>query len=169
LAVIECEPLPAEALKSIISLRHGSTGISFELAGTAEEDLAPWRQARLFTRYFDYSGGLVAVALRAWLAHIDKIDTNTMLMRWPKRPRIEAIDQLRVELAALLVQLVVHKQVTLRRLQRITALPQEELESDLSALTRMGIVRRDARDVMHVDRFVAHLVTDSLRTQGMLA
>jgi hypothetical protein len=169
LAVVECESLPAETLKSIISLRHGSTGISFVLEGTAEDDLAPWRQARLFTRYFDFSGGLVAVALRAWLAHIDKVDANTLIMRWPKRPRAEMLGQLRVELSAILVQLVVHKQVTLRRLQRITGLPPEELESDIGALTRMGLVRRDSRDVMHVDRFVAHLVTDGLREEGMLA
>ena len=169
LAVVECEPLPAETLKSIIALRHGSTGIDFDLAGTSEEELAPWQQARLFTRYFDYSGGLVAVALRAWLAHIDKVDGNTLMMRWPKRPRAEAIEKLRVELCALLVQLVVHKQVTLRRLQRISGLPKDALEEDIGALTRMGLVRRDARDVMHVDRFVAHLVTDGLRNQGMLA
>ncbi len=169
-AVIECEPLPAEALKSIISLRHGSTGVKFELAGTTEDELAPWRQARLFTRYFDFSGGLVAVALRAWLLHIDKIDGSTLHMRWPRRrPRAEAMAQLRVELRALLVQLVVHKQVTLRRLVRLTRLPQSELEEDLGALVRMGLVRRDQRDVMHVDRFVAHLVTDRLRHLGMLA
>ncbi|MBV1862725.1 MAG: ATP-binding protein, partial [Nannocystaceae bacterium] len=168
LAVVECDPLPAETLKSIISLRHGSTGISFELAGTPEEELAPWRQARLFTRYFDFSGGLVAVALRAWLSHIDKVDANTLIMRWPTRPRAETIGQLRVELSALLVQLVVHKQVTMRRLQRITSVPPDNLEVDISALARMGLVRRDARDIVHVDRFVAHLVTDSLRGQGML-
>ncbi len=169
-AVIECEPLPAEALKSIISLRHGSTGVKFELSGTSEDELAPWRQARLFTRYFDFSGGLVSVALRAWLLHIDKVDGSTLYMRWPeRRPRAEELEELRVELRALLVQLVVHKQVTRRRLLRLSAIPEETLEEDLGALVRMGLVRRDQRDVLHVDRFVAHLVTDRLRHQGMLA
>lgn len=169
LAVVECEPLPAETLKSIISLRHGSTGIDFDLDGTPEEELAPWQQARLFTRYFDYSGGLVAVALRAWLAHIDKVDGNTLAMRWPRRPRAEAIEHLRIDLSALLVQMIVHKQVTVRRLQRITGIPADTLDAEIGALTRMGLVRRDTRNVMHVDRFVAHLVADSLRNKGMLA
>lgn len=169
LAVIECEPLSAEALKSIISLRHGSTGMELELAGTAEAELAPWRQARLFTRYFDFSGGLVAVALRAWLLHIEKVEGNTLRMRWPRRPRAEVLKAMRVELQALLVQLVVHKQVGLSRLQRLSGLSPVRLEEDLGALVRMGLVRRDARDVLHVDRFVAHLVTDCLRAQGMLA
>ncbi|MCA9649690.1 MAG: amino acid permease [Myxococcales bacterium] len=169
LAVIECEPLPAEALKSIISLRHGSTGVKLEVDGTPEDELAPWRQARLFTRYFDFSGGLVAVALRAWLANIEKVDGTTLQMRWPRRPRTEALARLRVELRVLLVQLVVHKQVTVKRLQRLSGLPEAELEADLGALTRMSLVRRDERDVLHVDRFVAHLVTDRLRAQGMLA
>ena len=169
LAAIECEPLPAEALKSIIALRHGSTGVGFELDGTAESDLAPWRQARLFTRYFDFSGGLVAVALRSWLSHIDKVDGNTLHMRWPRRPRTEELQALRVELRALLVQLVVHKQMTMRRLERITGQAPMQLDEDLGALVRMGLVRRDQHDVLHVDRFVAHLVTDRLRAQGMLA
>lgn len=169
LSVIECEPLPAESLKSIISLRHGSTGVAYQLQGEPEDEIAPWRQARLFTRYFDFSGGLVAVALRAWLSHIDKIDGTTLHMRWPKRPKTEAFNALRVELRALLVQLVVHKQVTLRRLTRLTSVSASELDADLGVLVRMGLVHRDERDVLHVDRFVAHLVTARLRAQGMLA
>lgn len=169
LAVIEAEPMPAESLKSIISLRHGSTGATYQLEGEPEDEIAPWRLARLFTRYFDVSGGLVSVALRAWLAHIDKIDDNTLHVRWPKRPKTDALGQLRIDLRAVLVQLVVHKQVTLRRLRRLTALDPAKLEADLSVLVRMGLVHRDKRNVLHVDRFVAHLVTARLRTSGMLA
>ena len=117
----------------------------------------------------DVHAGLVAVALRAWLANIEKVDGTTLQMRWPRRPRTEALARLRVELRVLLVQLVVHKQVTVKRLQRLSGLPEAELEADLGALTRMSLVRRDERDVLHVDRFVAHLVTDRLRAQGMLA
>ncbi|MEM6991994.1 MAG: ATP-binding protein, partial [Myxococcota bacterium] len=169
LSVIDCDPLPAETLKSIISLRHGSTGLQFELAGTREDDLAPWRQARLFTRYFDYSGGLVAVALRAWLSHIEKVDGNTLVMRWPKRPRVGVLDGLRIEMSSLLLQLVLHKQLTVARLARITGRTDVALEEDLGPLVRMGLVRRDARDVVHVDRFAAHWVADRLRAQGMVA
>lgn len=169
LAVIDCEPLPAETLKSIISLRHGSTGLSFVLGNTREEELAPWRQARLFTRYFDYSGGLVAAALRAWLSHIEKVDGNTLVMRWPKRPRVSVLDGLRIEMSALLLQLVLHKQVTLGRLCRITGQGEDALEADLGPLVRMGLVRRDSRDILHVDRYAAHWVTDRLRAQGMVA
>lgn len=169
LSVIDCEPLPAEALKSIISLRHGSTGLQFVLAGTREEELAPWRQARLFTRYFDYSGGLIAVALRAWLSHIDKVDGSTLVMRWPKRPRTSVLDGLRVEMSSVLLQLVLHKQVTIERLCRITGRDAASLNEELGPLVRMGLVRRDARDIVHVDRFAAHWVTDRLRAQGLVA
>ena len=169
MTVIDCAPLPAESLKSIISLRHGSTGLSFELAGTREEELAPWRQARLFTRYFDFSGGLVAVALRAWLSHIDKVDGNTLMVRWPKRPRSSVLDELRIEFVMLLINLVVHKQMTMNRLARLTGLREDALEADIGPLVRMGLVRRDAQNVLHVDRYVAHLVTERFRVQGMLA
>ncbi len=143
--------------------------MKFELSGTSEDELAPWRQARLFTRYFDFSAGLVAVALRAWLSHSDKVDGTSLQMRWPVRPKPSALDELRVELRTLLLQLVLHKEVTLKRLLRITGLRATTLESDLGALVRMGLVRRSSQDVLHVDRFVAHWVTERLREQGMLA
>ena len=74
-----------------------------------------------------------------------------------------------VPIRAMNRQRVVHKQVTVRRLLRFTGLPKATLEEDLGALVRMGLVHRDQRDVLHIDRFVAHLVTERLRTQGMLA
>ena len=49
LTLVECEPVSAENLKSIITVRHASTGFRYRLGRTEEEDLAPWRQARLFT------------------------------------------------------------------------------------------------------------------------
>ena len=98
----------------------------------------------------------------------------TRIIRKKRRALLSRYDEddlhrLRVELRVLLVQLVVHKQVTVKRLQRLSGLPEAELEADLGALTRMSLVRRDERDVLHVDRFVAHLVTARLRAQGMLA
>jgi len=169
LSVIDCEPLPAEALKSIALLRHASTGLSFVVDGTEEGELPPWRQARLFSRYFDYSGGLVAVALRSWISHIDKIESNTLIMRSPKRPPIGMLDGLRIEMTSVLVELVLHKQLTVTRLARIVGRSKAQLEEDLGPLVRMGLVQRSARDVVHVDRFVAHWVTDRLRGQGLLA
>ena len=79
------------------------------------------------------------------------------------------LDGLRIEMSALLLQLVLHKQVTLRRLCRITGQAEDALEADLGPLVRMGLVRRDSRDILHVDRYAAHWVTDRLRAQGMVA
>ena len=109
------------------------------------------------------------MALRSWLSHVEKIDGSTLVMRWPKRPRISVLDGLRVEMKALLLQMVLHKQVTLPRLCRITGRSQASLDEDLGPLVRMGLVRRDNRDIMHVDRFAAHWVTERLRVGGMVA
>jgi predicted transcriptional regulator len=91
------------------------------------------------------------------------------MMRWPASPRTGVLSELRIELQMLLLQLVLHKQVTVRRLARITERPLDALEEDLGPLVRMGLVRRDGQDVMHVDRYLAHLVTSRLKTEGMLA
>jgi hypothetical protein len=164
---VECEPVSAEDLKSIITVRHASTGFRYRLGRTEEEDLAPWRQARLFTRYFDYSGGMVGPALRGWLASIERIDGQTLVMRPPSELDGSVVDDLRVELLALLVQLVIHKQVTMERLARLTGLG-ARVADDIDRLVRMGLVRRDDKQVMHCDRYVSHIISDRLRGMGLL-
>jgi amino acid transporter/DNA replication protein DnaC len=167
LAVLECVPLPAESLKEIVSLRHASTGMKFRIDRMDEEQLAPWRQARLFTRYFDFSGGQIGAALRAWLAHVEKIDGKRLVMRLPSVPDRSVLGELRIELKALLVQLVVHKQLTLERLARLTGLGWA-VQPDLERLIRMGLVHRSSQGIHHTDRFVAHFIVDELREQGLL-
>jgi amino acid transporter/DNA replication protein DnaC len=167
LAVLECVPLPAESLKEIISLRHASTGMKFRIDRIDEEHLAPWREARLFTRYFDFCGGMIGAALRAWLAHIEKIDGKRLVMRLPSVPDHSVLGELRIELKALLVQLIVHKQLTLERLARLTGLG-SMVQPDLERLIRMGLVHRSAQGIYHVDRFVAHFIVDEFRDEGLL-
>src|SRR5690606_22189944 len=72
-AVVECDPLTAEELEAVMLLRHSSTGLTYELDGTPEERLSQLGKARLFSRYFEYSGGVVGAALHAWLARVERV------------------------------------------------------------------------------------------------
>ena len=88
-------------------------------------------------------------------------------MRPPAELDGSVIGDLRVELLALLVQLVIHKQVTYKRLERLTGLG-PRIADDVDRLVRMGLVRRDEKQVMHCDRYVAHIISERLRDMGLL-
>ena len=124
--------------------------------------------ARLFTRYFDYTGGYVGVALQSWITHIDRVEGETLLMRAPKSPNLELFDELRLGFVALLLQFVLHKRLTRARLARITSLEPAELEHDLDALLRMGVLGEDKQGVIEINRYVQHMLVSSFRDRGYL-
>ncbi|MCB9597442.1 MAG: amino acid permease [Sandaracinaceae bacterium] len=168
LAVVECGPLPAEALKEIVMLRHGSTGVGFELDGVPESALGEWRIARLFSNHFTASRGLVGAALVSWITHVEKATDRTMTIRRPDRSDWEILDGLRPEWVAILIQLLLHKRLTRQRLLRISGLGPEDLDHPLDVLTRMGLVEEGRNGVLRLSRFVTHALIDRLRARRMI-
>ena len=168
LAVVECQPFAAEQLKQVIEGRHRSTGLRFALDERDEDQLPAWQRARLFTRYFDYSGGYVGVALQAWISHIDRIDGEVLAMRAPKRASAEILDELRIEWIAVILQLVLHKRLTRARLARVSGLDQANVDRQLDALARAGLIDEDKQGAIALDRYVSHLVITNLRDRGYL-
>ena len=169
LAVLRCAPLPAEALKTVVTVRHASTGAKFSLDGEAEDDLGELRLARLFSSFFDYSGGVVGAALRAWITHVDKASGDALSVRVPRAERWEVVDELKSEWTALLLELVLHKQISPRRLARVTKTTPEELARDLDPLRRAGLLVESRQRVLEINPFVHHIVANRLRRQGLLS
>ncbi len=168
LAVIECGPLDARELGSVLTLRHGSTGLKFELGGRQEERLSSFQLARLFSRHFSYSDGSVGGALRAWITHVDKVRDRVMSVRAPRRPSAEPLDELRASWRALLIELALHRRLTAPKLARIAALPLPEIESDLEALVRAGLITRGGQGLCEIDPFVRQLVTSHFEHRSLL-
>jgi amino acid transporter len=169
LAVVHCGPMPAEALKTIVTLRHASTGVKFSLGERSEDDLGALRLARLFSGYFDYSGGVVGAALRGWIAHVDKVGEDALVVRAPHPERWELVDELRREWVALLLQLVLHKQMSSARLERVTGLDRQVLARELDTLRRIGLLVESRKRVVEINPFVFHIVSSRFLSQGLLA
>lgn len=168
LTVLECTPMDAEALGAIITLRHGSTGVKFSLGGKDESELSQWQLARLFSHHFNYSRGSVGVALTSWLAHVDEASKNTLSIRLPQGRASDVLDGLRIDWTALLMQFVLHKQLTRPRLAEITGLGAAELDQQVAALLRMGLVVEDRRAI-ELNRFAHHIVTERFTRRGLLS
>ncbi len=168
LAVLDCGPMPAESLKEIVMLRHGSTGMKLQLEGNGEDELAALDFARLFSRYFDYTGGHVGASLRAWVSNVSKVEKNLLHVQFPVIQAWDVLDEIRVEWTAILVQLFLHKRAGDSRLRRITGMDEDEIGEHLSALIRSGLVVEDGRGVYEINPFVGHLLVDRLRKRGLL-
>lgn len=168
LAIIECGPLEAKVLEQIVMLRHRSTGLSLRLGLREEEELSDWRLARLFARHFDFSGGIVGVALQSWITHIESVDKRTVEILTPGRTGSEVLHELPMEWVALLLEIVLHNQVTPERLAALTQISSDDLRHQLKTLTRTGLVTQSKQDVIELNRFVEHMVTAHLRERGLL-
>ncbi len=168
LAVVECGPVPAEALKEIVMLRHGSTGMTFELGGRSEDQLGDWRIARLFSQHFSASRGLVGAALVSWIVNVERASEGAITVRAPHRRGWEVLDGLRPEWIALIVQLLLHKRLSRPRLMRICGLEGVELDHQLDVLGRMGLVHESRQGVLRVNRYVTHALIDRLRERRVI-
>lgn len=169
LAVLECTPMPAEELKSICVLRHGSTGLTFELDGKSEEHLTEWRLARLFSSHFDASKGYVGSALRSWISNVKKVRGTTLVIESPAAPKWDLLDELRPSHKALLIQLVLHKALSRARVARITGQDERTVTHDLDTLVRMGLLSESHQHTITINPFVHHAVLDRLSRKGLLA
>jgi hypothetical protein len=168
LAVVECGPLDASSLKDVITRRHASTGLRFELDGRDEENVGDWRLARLFSRYFDYARGSVGIALRAWMVHVEAFTDDRLVIRSPRSFDQEVFFRLRVPWIALIVELILHREVTMARLERFSGLEPTAVASTVRTLQRMGLVVVDRHATVSLEPTAQHLVVAHLRSRGML-
>ncbi len=168
LGVIECGIVSAETLKQIVSLRHDSTGMRYSLGGVEQDELSQWAIARLFASHFHYSKGLIGPALQSWVTHIQRCGKESISIRRPTNASTPSFDELSVEQVAVLVQLSLHKQLSLERMSRVVPGPRSPTLQLLASLRRMGLIVEPRPQVFELNRFVTHLLCDELKTRGLL-
>ena len=134
----------------------------------AQADASTWALARLFTRHFDFSRGNVGAALRSWITHIDRFSDNVLYVRAPRPPTWDRLESLRPDWASLIVDLVLHKQMALERLARVSALAQRDLTLELDGLERAGLVQAPRPNVYEVAPYLLHGVVETFRSRGLL-
>lgn len=169
LALLECGPLPAESLRSIVTLRHSSTGLKYKWGKKDEDELGSIALARLFSQHFNHSGGSVGATLRSWVASIDRVRGETLEITVPQRKDWEALDALRPSWVALLLQLLLHKQLGVERLRRVSGLSRDALKEELDSLERMGLIVESQRRVIEIEPGVLPALQERFSKQGLLA
>ncbi len=166
LATVHCRPLDARRLREAVMLRHSATGLSLRLCGDSREP-NEWKTARLFSGLFDYSGGYIGGALAAWIAHIEEVTSEHVVIRRPRAPDLSVFDALDPDWVALLVELSMHKRIDRTRLLRVTRLEQARLDQALAGLQRAGLVVAEGAG-LSLEHFTAQHVMRWLRDRGIL-
>ena len=161
LASVHCLPLDARQLRETVMTRHRATGMellmyreeSSRSALLRAETVEPteWALARIFSGLFDYSGGYIGSALRGWIAHIERVEGNAIVLRRPRALELDAFDAIPAEHRALLVELALHHQLTHERLERLTGLDAPAVRLAVNALKRDGLVMESPTGVVTLD------------------
>jgi hypothetical protein len=164
---LACRALTARELERVVLSRHESTGLRLKLGNRTGDALGTWRRARLFDAHFDYSGGNVGHALRAWVAHIDAFADDVVAIRVPQPLDWDAIDDLAPEHVAVLIELVLHKHADAEKLARVTGEPAPAMRAALAELSAIGLAVQNRRQVAHVNPFVHVPVMEWLRRREL--
>ena len=165
---IPCRPFSTSELKDIIMLRHHSTGLKYKLNGESEERLSQWKQAKLFTAIYESARGNVGIALQTWISLIQQVDNNYVTISMPGDERIHLLDYLTSDQTVFLTQFILHKQLNLKRLIRLTEMDSQFVTHEINALKRLGLIVQKRRGVLELDRFVQPVLTRDMVKHGVL-
>ncbi|MGB3590024.1 MAG: ATP-binding protein, partial [Tunicatimonas sp.] len=127
LNIIPYQSFGTEEIEQLILLRHWSGGLTFVLNERSEDSLSEWKKVQLFNAFFDYSGGNPGAALNAWLTAIEKKVDKEVYLKVPQVPDYEELRDLPHDWTILIVQLLLHKRLSLPRMRRV-------LQSDTAAI-----------------------------------
>lgn len=141
IGVIRCTPLSSLELKNMILTRHRSSGLEFSV-DNRNGKISEITLARLFNYYFSYADGNPGLAMNAWLNSITSVEGNRLVIKPPRQPDTEVLELLPAVWNVILLQLVLHKRMSLEKLLRVFRNDHPGLEMDLTSLLRAGLAEK---------------------------
>lgn len=167
IATVHCPPLDAGSLREAVLRRHESSGLGLRLIDGPEAAPGEFAVARMFHGLFGASGGYVGPALHAWIGLVERFEHDAVVLRRPRAVDLDALDALEDTWVALLLELVLHRSLSLTRLVRVTGADEAALRRHVLALVRSGLVEDDGV-TLRVDPYAAHHVHYWLARRGVL-
>lgn len=167
IGVIRCLPLSSIELKQMIMTRHRSSGMTFSLSD-GKLETSEIKLASMFNYYFNYSEGNPGVAMSAWLNSIIHISDKHLTIKPPVLPNSELLDQLPGDWSVLLIQLILHKRMSIEKLQRVFAADFPALRMTLNSLVRAGLILERAKDLYVLNPYVEPFVVKAFKEKEWL-
>ncbi len=154
LNIIKLNSFNAEQLKEIVLFRHNSSGLTFRHNNRKQENMKQTDYAKLFAKHFNYSHGNIGITLMTWMSGIHKFENNTLHIKTPQRPNTNVLDSMDTDLQIILIQFILHRGMSFKKLQRVSLMKTETLKYTITYLKRSGIIIEESQDVFSINRFL---------------
>ncbi len=153
LDTIMINPLSTQEVKGIVLKRHDSGGMTYFWNGKSEQNLGLRDQNKLFKRLTAASEGHIGMALHLWLGNVTAIEDNKLHLGGVELSDIPPV--LSAEWETMLLQVLLHKRLTFRRLNSIYE-PQKEEKTKrvLDSLLRTNLLVETAGKTIKINPFV---------------
>ena len=166
--IIRVRPFKAKDLKTIILSRHQTSRLKFTLNGVPEENMSEWKLAKLFTRFFDTSQGNIGVAMHQWIASIQKVSEEGLIeIKPPRMPDLEELSNIEKDRAVILITLLLHRRLSIDRLNEILGNHNDELDKQLEVLYRLDFIRMN-NNVWEINPFLLPYLTTAFENELLI-
>ncbi len=168
LGVVKLSPMPVQAIKDMVLLRHRGTGLDFVYKNLNSNEMSAVKMADLFVKIYKFSRGNAGVVLAAWLAGIRRIENDSLWVDPVTNPNTDLIHQFSVDIKLIFVQLLLHKQLTKQKLVTISGLSSKRVEEHLKFLWRMGIFNKIRNDVYEINIYWYPVIVEYLVSKNFI-
>jgi len=160
--------MPVHSIQNMIMLKHQGAGIDFSDNNKQKEELSAVKLADLFVKIYKVSNGNPGVALSAWLGGINRVDKDSISIEPTEVPRIDFFNHIKTDGLLIIIQLMIHKQLTLSRLTLCLGLEPNNVDRQLQFLWRMGIVNKLQNDVYEINIYWYPVLSQYLVTKNYI-
>lgn len=160
-------PLKIEDIKSAIISRHRSGGLSYEWKGKLDKELSNRKENQMIKRIASVSEGNIGASFYIWLGNIDEIENNALIFSTINQSELPNV--LTTELDNILVQVLLHKELSISRLELIYKNQnKEQLTYSLESLYRMGLIEEIGVKNYQLNPFAIVYVVKYLRRKELI-
>lgn len=169
LGVVKINQLPVYAIKDMILLRHKGTGFNFIYKNIKSNGLSTVKMADLFVQLYKFSHGNAGITMALWLSSIKKKENDSL---WIEPPTLsgtaEVIHLLSKNIKLLLLQILLHKQITKQGLEAITCLDTTTINKNLIFLRRMEMINELQTEIFEINIYWYPVIVDYFISKNLI-
>lgn len=167
LETILLNPLKIQDIRLAILSRHRSGGLNYEWQGKHEKELSKRKENQIIKRLTSVSEGNIGACFYTWLGNIEDINNNTLVYSSINQEPLPNV--LTQEQDSILLQILLHKELSLKRLEQVYHLDnKEDLFFEVESLLRMGLINEIGVKNYQINPFVTVKLVQHLRRKELI-
>lgn len=168
LGTVECLPFGAEEIRNLIMSRHRSSGMIFSIGKYRRGITTDIRLAALFNKFFIHSNGNPGLSLYSWLASIEKITGNHLVIHPPKPLSSSVFEKLTPDWNVVLSQIFLHKRMDVFKLKRVLHMDESEIEEIIRSLLLAGLINERNTGLYTINPAITHWLANYLKNKNSI-